>query len=258
MGNIIALANLKGGVGKTVSAICLAGELVVQGCRVLVVDADPQAGATISCGFNPVKLSVSLVDCLVGESVDEAILSTSFGVDLLPANLDLALGDLHAITSHREIAATRAQEFNVLRQLLTPLRDRYDWIVIDTQPSFSRLTVGALIASDYVLIPVSCDVLGLRGLELMFRALRMVVVRLNSSLKILGVLPTMYDQRTLLSREMVDEIKNVCNGICPVFTPVRRSVRFQELPLSKGPIRDYAPEWNKPYEELAKEVLHSD
>jgi len=255
MGNILSLANLKGGVGKTVSAVCLAGELVAQGKSVLIVDADPQAGATISCGLNPVELDVSLVDCLAGESPEEAITSVKFGADILPANLDLALGDLHALTTEREIAAVRNQEFDVFRRLLIPLRKQYDWILIDTQPSFSRLTVAALMASDEVLIPVSCDVLGLRGLELMFRALRMVVVRLNSALHIIGVLPTLYDQRTLLSKEMVEEMQSICKGVCPVFEPIKRSVRFQELPLSQGPIRDYAPEWGEPYRLVAGEVI---
>ncbi len=257
MSKIITFANMKGGTGKTTSALNLAAHLVEKERQVLMVDLDPQAGLTISCGISTEDLEYSIYDCMYNNiSPKEVILKTEFEAHLLPSIMDLYLAELN-LTIEKENSPSEKlgdTKFHVLERLLAPLRSLYDYILIDTQPSFGHLTINALAAADGVIIPVSCDYLSLRGLDLLFKAIAIVKGRFNKELEIIGVIPTMFDMRTLHRKEVLEEIHNVCEDRCPVFPEVKRSVRFAEAPLTGGPIRDYEKKLSDSYKILAEEV----
>jgi chromosome partitioning protein len=183
LSKIIAFANMKGGTGKTTSVINLAAHLLDRDRSVLMVDADPQAGLTISCNISVEGLEYSIYDCLYNDiPAQEVILKAAFGSHLLPSILDLSLAELNLTTGRGTPPARRDDDrFRLLTHLLSPLRDIYEYILVDTQPSFGFLTLNALTAADGVIIPVSCDYLSLRGLELVFRAVDIVNLTVKSS-----------------------------------------------------------------------------
>lgn len=235
MGRVYALANQKGGVGKTTTTVSLCAYLAQAGKQVLLIDIDPQANATSSLGIDKNALSSSIYDVLVDyRAVSSVILVTSLrGLDLIPASPALAGADVELISLEgREVR---------LSQAITPLRDEYDYIFIDTPPSLGLLTVNALVASDGVIIPVQCEYLPLEGLAQLLHTVEMVRSKLNPRLGIRGVLMTMYDPRTRISREVVDDVRRqfprtTFKAIIP------RSVRLSEAPSFGEPILSYAPE----------------
>ncbi len=251
MGRIYALANQKGGVGKTTTAVNLGAYLAAAGQRVLLVDADPQANATSSLGVDRQSLSYSTYDVLLNSvPAEEAILlSKQVRLDLLPSTTALAGAEV-------ELVSLMAREYR-LDRALEPIVDRYDYLFLDCPPSLGLLTINALTASrDGVLIPVQCEYLALEGLGHLLKTIYMVRDNLNPGLTIAGVVLTMFDARTNLSRQVVDEIRRYFPAY--VFqTIIPRSVRLGEAPSYGESILSYAPTTAGAlaYEALAQELL---
>lgn len=249
--HIFAFANQKGGVGKTTTAVNLGAYLAQAGRKVLVVDNDPQGNATTSLGVDPRSLHVSLYDVLIdGASLIEAItLTDRLGLDLAPASVDLAGAEV-------EMAGLMARE-SLLRRALATVTDRYDYIFIDNPPSLSLLTVNGLTAADAgVIIPVQCEYLALEGLSLLLDTIRQVREVLNPRLHIAGVVLTMFDARTNLSQEVVNEVRAYFPE--QVFkTIIPRNVRLSEAPSHGQTILSYAPNsaGGLAYNALAQEFL---
>ncbi len=248
---IVALANQKGGVGKTTTTINLAAGLVELGQKVLIVDFDPQGGCGIGLGVEPDSLELSVYNALLDRDcrVEEAIMGTSWpGLDLLPSNIDLSAAEIMLV---QEVA----REQTLLR-VLAPLRVNYNFILIDCPPSLGLLTVNALTAADGVLIPLECEYYALRGMALLMRSIEQVRERLNPRLQIDGIVATMYDPRTLHSREVLARVEDAF-GRMLFDTAVRKTVRFAEAPVAGEPILSYAS--SSPgavaYRKLAKEVM---
>lgn len=218
-GRVLAIANQKGGVAKTTTAITLASALVECGLRVLVVDLDAQACASFSLGIDPEDIPVDATPFL-GESA--RIVTTAEGIDLLPATSDLARAD-HAL-------ANRSGRERLVRDFIAPLRAEYDWIIIDCSPSLGIMTINALVAADGVLIPVHCETLSHRGVGQVMEAVGEVRQWANPDLQVLGILPTLFDGRSTHARAVhADLIERY--GV-PVFTPIPRSVRLAEAPAT--------------------------
>jgi chromosome partitioning protein len=248
---IYCFANQKGGVAKTTTVVNLGACLAAAGRRVLVVDTDPQSNATTSLGVNPRELSVSLYDVLVDQlPVQQALTVTDqLGLDLIPATTDLAGAEL-------ELARQMARE-RLLARALKPVADQYDYILIDEPPSLGLLTINGLTAATHgVVIPVQCEYLALEGLSLLLQTIQQVREVLNDQLAIAGVVLTMFDSRTNLGQQVVQEVrqffpKEVFRTIIP------RSVRLSEAPSHGQTILSYAP--HSPgalaYQALAKEFL---
>jgi chromosome partitioning protein len=247
---IIAVANQKGGVGKTTTTVNLGAELATQGRRVLLIDLDPQAAASYSLGLDPEALDVTLYNVMVKREakISEIIYSTPVeGMDLVPANLDLAAAELELFNNY-----TRER---VLKDALAPVRDQYDYILIDCPPSLTLLTVNAFVAATEVLIPLQTHLLSLRGVSRLITTVN-EVAQLNPDIQILGILPTMYDSRSNLNREILNNIGQVYKG--RIFKSViRYGVVAAEAPGQGVPIRLYAR--NSPvakcYQELAEEII---
>ncbi|MCB0112774.1 MAG: ParA family protein [Caldilineaceae bacterium] len=248
---IFAFANQKGGVGKTTTAINLAAYLAAAGRNVLVVDTDPQGNATTSLGYDPRGLDISLYDVLINHAAaTEAILPTEREtLSLLPANVDLAGAEV-------EMAGMMARE-NLLARGLASIQDNYDYIFVDSPPSLGLITVNALTAaSSGVIVPVQCEYLALEGLTLLLRTIHQVRDVLNPKLEVAGVVLTMYDGRTNLSQQVVEEVQKFFPQ--RVFqTPIPRNVRLSEAPSYGQTILTYAPESSggRAYAELAQEFL---
>jgi chromosome partitioning protein len=250
-GRIIALANQKGGVGKTTSAITLGAALAELGQRILLVDFDPQGGCAIGLGFEPGSIEVSIYNALLDRTcdVDEVIVETTVpGMDLLPSNIDLAAAELLLV---QEVA----REQTLLR-VLAPLRVKYDFILIDCPPSLGLLTINALTAADGVIIPLECEYYALRGMALLMDSIDRVKERLNPRLHIDGILATMFDPRTLHSREVHGRVTEAF-GPRVFETVIRKTVRFAEAPVAGEPILKYAPKslGAMAYRNLAEEVM---
>ncbi len=201
VGKIVAIANQKGGVGKTTTAVNLAAALAERGKRILLVDFDPQGALTMCLGVNPSQLEETIYNVLIDPNValTQVLLSPKPGIDLAPANIDLSGAEVELIN---EIGRER-----ILRDKLSPLRTRYDYIFIDCPPSLGLLTINALAAADGVLIPVQCQYLAFRGMQLLMRTIEKVQQRTNPKLKILGLLPTLYDIRTTHATEVLEELR---------------------------------------------------
>ncbi len=248
---VVALCNQKGGVGKTTTAINLGAALAELDRKVLLVDFDPQGSASLGLGVHPHTLDVSIYNLLLSResSFDDVVLSTAVpGLDLLPANIDLSAAEVQLVS---EVAREQT-----LKRVLDPVRDRYDFILIDCAPSLGLLTVNALTASDEVIIPLECEYFALRGVALLTDTINKVTDRLNPDLRLLGVLATMFDGRTLHTREVFARVLEVFGD--EVFhTVIRRTIRFPETTVSGEPITTYASSSDgaASYRSLAKEVL---
>jgi chromosome partitioning protein len=245
---VIAFANQKGGVAKTTSTLNLAVALAEEGYRVLVVDMDPQGNLTMSQGYNPDHIERSMFDVLVHRlPIDQVIHEAE--VDLAVSSIDLAGAEL-ALSSM--IGRERA-----LEKALLPVRQRYDFVLIDTPPSLGLLTINALVAAHGVIVPVQCEYLSLRGLVQLENTLTMIRENLNPDVGIQGILPTMYDGRTLHAREAV-EILQENFGELVFKTRIKKTVRYAEAPVKGSSVLKYDPSGNaaEAYRELAKEVLN--
>lgn len=247
---IIAMCNQKGGVGKTTTTINLGAGLVETGRRVLLVDFDPQGSLSVGLGADPHQMEASVYNLLLDDEVDadQVIEPTSTeGMDLLPSNIDLSAAEVQLVS---EVAREQA-----LNRVLEPLRERYDVILIDCAPSLGLLTINALTAADQVIIPLECEYFALRGVALLQRTIDMVQKRINPRLKLLGVLGTMFDGRTLHSREVMERVVEAF-GDTVFHTVIRRTVKFPETTVAGEPITSYASSspGAQAYRDLTKEV----
>jgi chromosome partitioning protein len=248
---IIAIANQKGGVGKTTTAINLAGALAEEGYRILCIDMDPQANLTAGLGINLNTVERSMADVLADgrSAIDDVVLPTeTTGIDVAPAHIDLA-------STEGELFTVLGREA-VLRDAVDGRLDQYDYVLIDCPPNLGLLTVNALVAADGVIIPVQTQYYAMKGLNNLVKLINAIRQKLNRDLRILGLLPTFYDMRTNLARDMLDELRVV--GDHHVFTAiVRNTVKLGEAPLVGRPITTYAGRSvaARTYRELAREVI---
>ena len=249
MSQVYAAANQKGGVGKTTTIVNLGAYLAEAGKRVLLVDVDPQANATSSLGVDKNALRSSIYDAIIGDTPLESVLTLTerLGLDLIPSAPALAGAEI-------ELVSMFSREHR-LQRALQPVRERYDYVLIDCPPSLGLLTINALTAADEVIIPIQCEYLPLEGLTQLLRTVDLVRRNLNPELGVKGLLMTMFDARTNLAQQVVDEVR----GHFPdstFRTVVPRSVRLSEAPSYGEPILDYAP--SSPgavaYQALAREI----
>lgn len=258
MSKVIAIANQKGGVGKTTTAISLGISLAKLNKKVLLIDLDGQGNLTMSLGYDPDKLDKTITNLIENRIKDynykaekeKYIINTEEGINLLPADIGLSGIEVKILnTLNRE---------NILKNIIKDFRDEYDFILIDCLPSLGSLTVNALTASDSIIIPVQSQYLSMRGMEQLLETIHGVRAQINPSLKIEGILITMYDKRTNLSKEVYEAIKSVYEQHIKVFDNyIPISTKIAEAPSQGVSIFKYHPssEAAKAYELLAKEVL---
>jgi chromosome partitioning protein len=248
---VIAMCNQKGGVGKTTTTINLGAALAELGRSVLLLDFDPQGSASLGLGVHPHTLEHSIYDLIMGRELgfdDVVITDRAPGLDLLPANIDLSAAEVQLVS---EVAREQT-----LKRVIDPIRDRYDFILIDCAPSLGLLTINALTACDQVVIPMEAEYFALRGVALLTDTINKVTERLNPDLELLGVLATMFDGRTLHSRQVLARLLEVF-GDDVFHTVIRRTIRFPETTVVGEPITSYASKSSgaAAYRNLAKEVL---
>jgi len=246
---VIAFANQKGGVAKTTTTLNLGVALSEKGHRVLLVDLDPQGNLSMSQGLNPDEIERSMFDVLVHKIPIQDVIEQR-EVALAVSSIDLAGAELSLSSM---IGRERA-----LEKALAPVRDDYDFILIDTPPSLGLLTINALVAADGVIVPVQCEYLSLRGLVQLENTLTMIRENLNPNVEIVGILPTMFDRRLLHSKEAVEILKENF-GHLVLNTKIRKTVRYAEAPVKGESVLRYDPnsEAAEMYRDLAKEVLRS-
>jgi chromosome partitioning protein len=244
---VIVFANQKGGVAKTTTTLNLAVAFKEQGFRVLVIDLDPQGNLTMSQGMNPDSIERSMFDVLVHRLPISEIIH--------PAEIDVAVSSIDLAGAELALSSMIGRE-RALEKSLLEVRDKYDFIMIDTPPSLGLLTINAFVAATGVIVPVQCEYLSLRGLGQLENTLAMVRENLNPDVKIEGILPTMFDRRTLHSREAVEILEENFGDL--VFkTRIRKTVRYAEAPVKGSSVLKYDPSGTaaEAYRELAKEVL---
>lgn len=256
MGYILSLNNAKGGVGKTTSTVNIAAGLVKLGRKVLCVDFDPQGGLTIASGINAPFLEQSMYHVLWdGVDIREIIQPSQIGYDIAPTNIDLVSAEF--LLMERD---SREDRERALIKALAPVRDEYDYILIDNQPTLGLLAINSIAACDYIIVPIATEYMSLRGFDNLLRLIQMMGRSRNATVRILGVLATMFDRRNNHSKEMLAEIVQACKDRkVPVFNQViTYSVRFKEAPIAALSILDYWPDLDgaASYLNLAKAIDH--
>ncbi len=253
MGKIIAVANQKGGVGKTTSAINIAASLGHFGKKVLLIDADPQGNSTSGVGVNKERVEHSFYDVLIGsQPVEKSVVETEWeNLWLCPCNIDLAGAEI-------ELVGVSDREFQFSKSL-EPVKDKYDYIIVDCPPSLGLITINILSGSDSILIPLQCEYFALEGLSQLMNTLRKIKSRYNEALEVEGVILTMYDGRTNLTLQVAEEIKKYFGE--KVFkSPIPRSVRLGEAPSYGEPILYYdkRSRCTEAYLNIAKDILEKE
>ena len=250
MSRIIAIANQKGGVGKTTTSINLSAALGEKGKKVLVIDTDPQGNTTSGLGLDKNEIDITIYDLLIGNAtIDEAISkNVAENVDIIPSNVDLAAVEI-------ELIDVTEKEY-ILRNAINDVKDNYDFIIIDCPPSLSMLTINAMTTANSVLVPIQCEYYALEGLGQLIHTVNLVKDRLNSDLSMEGIVFTMFDSRTNLSLQVVENVKdNVDEYVFKTIIP--RNIRLAEAPSYGMPISKYEPKSSgaEAYRLLAQELI---
>ena len=251
MGRIIAVANQKGGVGKTTTAINLSSCLAEKGKKVLAVDMDPQGNMTSGLGVDKNSVENTIYDLIIGESSIDEVLKKDImkNLDIIPAHIDLSAAEI-------ELIDVEDKEY-IVRNVIKDIKDNYDYIIIDCPPSLSMLTINAMTTATSVLVPIQCEYYALEGLSQLIHTVDLVRDRLNPELEIEGVVFTMYDARTNLSLQVVENVKdNLHQNIYKTIIP--RNIRLAEAPSYGVPINEYDPKsaGSESYMRLAEEVIN--